>query len=49
MQRRKATFMFAFLAEHHDSLARLKATNLAKPLVHCSRIVEANFGSVSDA
>lgn len=49
MQRRKATFMFAFLAEHHDSLAWLKDTDLAKPLVHCSRIVEATFGSVSDA
>ena len=44
MQLRKATFMFAFLAAHRESLHCLAESSLAKPLLHCKRMAEATFG-----
>ena len=44
MQKRKATFMFDFLREHSDKLALIKGHSLAKPLLHCQCIAEANYG-----
>jgi len=43
MQKRKATFMFAFLREHSDALGDLKDDPLAKPLLRCQEIMEARF------
>lgn len=41
MQKRKATFMFAFLREHSTALSRLHNHFLAKPLLRCREIVES--------
>lgn len=47
MQKRKATFMFAFLAKHSDVLQKLNDDPLTSPLYCCKKLVEAmmeNFG-----
>ena len=44
MQKRKATFMFAFLREHESDLAILQDSALAKPLLRCKQIVEDRYG-----
>jgi len=44
MQKRKATFMFSFLHQHSDSLCRLGAHSLAKPLLRCQEIAQAQYG-----
>lgn len=42
MQKRKATFMFAFLQRHSAALSSLKDSPLATPLLRCREIVEGN-------
>ena len=48
MQKQKATFMYEFLRNDNKSLATLRASNLAKPLVRCKEIVENVYGAKSD-
>lgn len=43
MQKRKATFMFAFLRKHSDELSGLKDNLLAKPLLRCKAIMETQL------
>jgi len=40
MQKRKATFMYDFLRNNKDSLAKLAKDSISKPLITCKEIIE---------
>ena len=40
MQKRKATFMYDFLRNNKDCLAKLAKDAISKPLIKCKEIIE---------